>query len=131
MKKILAFLGCLAISGLIFVTPNINGTARDWLVGTVAVSTETVTALKVGTYNLTGRYEIRIQNVDPAFNIAIGTSAVMTYATGIIVYSTASASGVSGLTEITLPLNEGTTVYGLGKAQNTDGTIDVRIIELK
>lgn len=94
--------------------------ARDWTIKNVSVSTTTVTAIP--TTALSGRYKIVVQSLD-AFDVYIGTSTAMTASTGFVLLKSSAS--------IELPIPEGLTVYGLGIANATKGTLDVRIIEYK
>ena len=115
----------------LFLTSSVYGadevreyTARDWKTSAVTVSSTTVTAIP--TTPLSGRYRIIIENTNSTQDLSISTSSVMTYAAGFIVTDTAEDNP----SVITLPLKEGTTVYGLSQAGAT-ASVDVRIIELK
>jgi len=123
MKKLFAFLSCAILAASIYFVSDVSGAARAWVSNTITVSTTTVTAIKCGTYNLTGRKEIRISNIDATYTLEISSSPNLVAGGG---WEMAHSS-----TTITLPLTEGTTVYGLGQANATDGTVDVSVIELK
>lgn len=94
---------------------------RDWNVSTVSVSTTTPTAIPTTAFS--GRYKAIVQNLDPNFDLFIGTSAVMTTALGFVV---PKSSGT-----IELPIPAGVVIYGLGEANATRGTLSTRIIEYK
>lgn len=120
MKKI--------IFGVLFlVSANIFAAevAKDWLVTSVSVSTNTVTLIP--TTALSGRTRVIVQNNDANFDISIGTFSTFTYGNGfIITNSTAAASS-----KLDLNLPSGIVIYGLGQAQSTRGTLTAHILEVK
>jgi len=58
--------------------------------------------------------------------VAVGTSPVMSFGQGYILYTATSANNY-----ITLPLNAGTTVWAVGSGSPTQATVNTRIIEFK
>ena len=107
-------------------TQEIKEVAKGWGTRTVSVSTVNVTLIAGGSTGLAGRYQTRVQNAD-FFHIAVGTYSTFTYAEGFIVTRASEAATAV----ITLPLPSGTSIYGLGQGNSSDGTIDVRVIDLK
>ena len=126
MKRKLLFIASLLTTNC-FAATEIKEVARDWAVGAVSVSTNTVGAITATGVNFSGRYQIRIINTDNIYDISIGTHSAFTYAGGFIVTnSTDAATSI-----VTLPLNSGTTVYGLGQANSGLGSINIRVLEFK
>jgi len=93
--------------------------------GAVSVSTTTPTAIP--TTALSSRNQLTLINTSPLYDLAIGTSSAVTFATGFIV-STSTDSATSRL-QIRLPYDQA--IYGLGQANTTTSTIDVRYLECK
>jgi len=118
MRKIFYFL--LALSPMSLWAIDV---ANDWAVGNISVSSNTVTSIRAGTSNLSGRYMIRLQNTDPTYAVSIGSNSTFTYAAGWLIYN---SSGT-----IDLPLNAGTTVYGLAAPNSTQLNVTIKVIELK
>lgn len=106
-----------------FGASEVREVAQGWRVATVSVSTTNATIISSNT--LTGRYKVIVENTDPSFELSIGTSSVFTYSNGFIV-----KVATSPLSQLTLPLAAGTTVYGLGQS-GTQATVNVRVIEFK
>lgn len=107
----------LMVSSIAFA----DGVAKLWKVSNVAVSTTTPTAIP--TTALSGRYKAVIQNASVNYALYVGTSTLMTTANSFIV------SSGSGTLEVPIP--QGLSIFGLGAANETSGTVDVRLIEYK
>lgn len=86
----------------------------------VSVSTTTPTALP--TSGLSGRYKVTIQNLG-AFDIFVGTFSAMTATSGFVVSRSSSTRD--------FPVGSGITLYGLGEANTTQGTVNARVIEYR
>lgn len=114
----------LWILGLCFLASPVfalgDKAASGWSVKNVSVSTTTVTAIPATA--LTGRYKAVVQ-VLSAFDLYIGTSTSLTASTAFVVLKSSGS--------IELPIPQGLTIYGLGQANASVGTVDVRIIEYK
>jgi len=93
--------------------------------GAVSVSTTTPTAIP--TSALSSRNQITLINTDPTYDLAIGTSSAITYASGFIV--TNSTDHATARLQFRLPYDQA--IYGLGQANAAAGTINVRYLECK
>lgn len=119
MRSVIISLACLLTAGLAWGQG--DKAATGWSVANVSVSTTSVTALP--TTALVGRYKILIQNTNSTFDLYVGTSSALAASTGFVV--------LKGSSTLELPTPQGLSIFGLGAANATVGSLDVRIIEFK
>jgi len=122
-KTCLTFGVLLGLSILWGASTEIETPASVMLVNSVGVSTNTATAIYTGSTDLVGRTKIVIKNADATYDVFIGTHSGVTVLTGFKLNESTDS--------ITLPLGSNFTLYGLGEANASDGTIDLDVIEIK
>jgi hypothetical protein len=125
-KRILVVLGLIALCVVsAFADFNVREKGYDCRSGAVSVSTTTPTL--VPSAALDDRYRIDVINTDNTYDVAFGTSSVVTYAGGYIV--TNSTDAATAKHTFFYPYNK--TLYGLGEANTVRGTVNVRYWECK
>lgn len=125
MKKLIAAL--FFIPSMCYGIFTIEKPLRNVVTEQISVSTESATALYVGSANLTARTKLILQNIHQTYDISIGTSSAQAYADGFILTNSSDAA----TSRIEIPVSQGTILYGIGEANSADGTIELSIIEIR
>lgn len=131
MKRIiLSVLVLLFLISGVSAVEDVREVARNWAVASVDIGTNNARAIYATdtSANLSGRYRIVIENTHGIYDVSLGTHNAFTYATGWILKSTPTASGLG---MVDLPLPSGTTVYGLGQANALSSSVTVKVMEFK
>lgn len=130
MKKILFSIITILLFGVVlFALEDVREVARDWAVNSVDIGTNNARAVYASpSANLSGRYRIKIENTHGIYDVSLGTFSSFTYASGWLLKSTPTASGLGF---IDLPLPAGVTVYSLGQANALSSSVTVKVMEFK